>query len=86
MLQSSSSKLVQVFGMEIEVQLLLIQQNFDFTIDELKLWICFKLHEITWIYLQSCSMMIPDDELGKEMWFDLKKFEEKMREKFDEKF
>ena len=37
MLQSSSSKLVQVFGRDLEVQWFLIRAKFDFTMDEFKL-------------------------------------------------
>jgi hypothetical protein len=37
MLQSSSSKLVQVFGRDLEVQWFLIRAEFDFTMDEFKL-------------------------------------------------
>ena len=76
MLQMSSSKLVELIGRRLEVQLSLNQQNFDFTIVELQALSCFKVHEFTWILVQTCSMMIPDDELSNEYANCVKKFEE----------
>ena len=84
MLRGSSRKFVELIGRDLEVRLVLIQQNFDSTIDASIASSMNKVHEISWIYLQSCSMMIPDDELGNELWFDLKKFEEKLRESLRE--
>jgi hypothetical protein len=78
MLQMSSSKLVELIGRRLEVQFL-NQQNFDFTIVELQALSCFKVHEFTWILVQTCSMMIPDDELSNEYANCVKKFERKVR-------
>ena len=70
----------------LEVQLLTIQQNFDSTIDASIASSCSNVHEISWIFLQSCSMMIPDDELIQKNASCLKKIEEKLRENFERLF
>ena len=49
--------------------------------DELKLQAASKLHEFLWIFLQTCSIMPPDDELIKRNGSCLEKIEEKFERK-----
>ena len=81
MLNSSSTMLVQVFGREINAQLLLNPTEFDITIVASKLAYASNRHGFSWIYVQSCSMILPDDESSKGNAIDMKK----LRENFERK-
>jgi hypothetical protein len=74
--------LMQVNGREIEAPLHTIQQNFWVAMDEFKLQAAPIMHEFMWFFLQTCSQMLPDDELIKKNAKCLKKFEEIVREFF----
>jgi hypothetical protein len=80
MLKNSSRTLVWMIGGRIEVQLLLISPEFEFTIVEFKLAYALNRHELLWIYVQSCSMMLPDDESSKGNAIYVKKFQKVLRE------
>jgi hypothetical protein len=58
-----------------------IQPEFGFTIVEFKLAYASNRHELLWIYVQSCSMMLPDDDSTKGNAICLKKLKENLREK-----
>ena len=81
MLQVSSRQLVQVIGREIAAQLCTILPEFGFTIVASKLAYASNRHELLWIYVQSCSMMLQKDELIKINAICLKKLKENFERK-----
>ena len=80
----SSKVLVKLIGWRIEAQLHEIWPEFWFAMDELKLQAAAKRHGFSWIYVQSCSMMLPNDELIKRMWSYVRKLRENFERKFQE--
>lgn len=83
MLPTSSMMLVQVFEEENSAQLCTISPNSEFTIVASSFEYASKQDQFLWIYVQSCSMMLPDDDSTKGNAICLKKFEEMVRENFE---
>ena len=81
MLQCFPMMFVQLIGWKLEVQLHLIQPEFQTTIDASCFEYASLCHDFPEFYLQTCSMMLQNHELIKRSGFCLKKFEEKLREK-----
>jgi hypothetical protein len=75
-------KLVQVFGKRIEVQLCTISPEFGFAMNASKLQYASMLHDFLWFFLQTCSKMLPDDELVKKSGLCLKNLKEKGERKY----
>lgn len=82
MLQISSMMLVWMIGIEIEAQLCANLPKFGITIVASSFVYASILHCFSWFHVQSCSIIPQDQESSNGNGFDVKKFEENLREFF----